>query len=78
MTKFRALDRPTGEGSKSTKFEYCFNEHGNLSVATALPTNYDEVIFLGEDFTTKKGMFLTIDEDGDRFFYLGTKGSEFD
>ena len=78
MTKFRALDRPTGEGNKGTKFEYCFNVHGNLSTAVALPTNYDKVIFLGEDFTTKKDMFIAIDEDGDRFFYLGTKGSEFD
>ena len=77
MTKFRTLDKIPSERN-STNFELFLEGDKTFSIAGTLPTSYDEVFFLGNNYPTGKDMFLAIDDDGDRFFYLGTKGSEFD
>ena len=73
MTKFRTLDKVSNE-KKSTKFELFLEDEETFCEAGTLPNDYVEVIFLGKNYPTGKDMFLAIDEDGDRFFYLGTKG----
>ena len=74
MTKFRTLDKIPSERN-STNFELFLEGDKTFSIAGALPTSYDEVFFLGNNYPTGKDMFLAIDGDGDRFFYLGTKVS---
>ena len=76
MTKFTSLSKK--EKKVETKFRYILCD-GSLSLASAKPSTYDNVLHIGYD-DEYGDVFKCWDDDWDSTFvlFLGVKGDEFD
>jgi hypothetical protein len=77
MTKFISIDKDTQEKKETVFTHYVENKKEVSKVTTEIPGDWDNVMFIGKDYSYGDVFKCWNNLETDFFIIFGTKGDEF-